>query len=73
MRLEGERVLKEGGQVALRVLCLQRMPAHQVPSQMVAVPNLPLTSNGKLDRSALSGDPVFVLKRLHLLLHACPP
>lgn len=73
VRLEGECVLKEGGLVALRVLCQQRMPAHQVPSQMVAVPNLPLTNNGKIDRSALSGEPVFVLKRRHVLLHACLP
>jgi len=55
VRLEGQRVLREGGQVALRVLCLQRMPAHQVP-HMVALSALPLTSNGKIDRAALSGE-----------------
>ena len=54
LSVEGERVLREGGETALRLLCLERMPLHQVPSCMVAVERLPLTSNGKVDRGVLS-------------------
>ncbi|HNP58696.1 MAG TPA: amino acid adenylation domain-containing protein [Gordonia sp. (in: high G+C Gram-positive bacteria)] len=31
----------------------QRLPRHMVPSQLIAVPDLPLTPTGKLDRDAL--------------------
>ncbi len=37
----------------LRAHCRQRLPAGLVPSAFVALPRLPLSANGKLDRSAL--------------------
>jgi phosphopantetheine binding protein/AMP-binding enzyme len=40
--------------VALRALCRESLPAAAVPARFVAVPALPLTVNGKLDRDALA-------------------
>jgi amino acid adenylation domain-containing protein len=39
---------------SLRALCRQRLPAAAVPARFVAVPAMPLTANGKLDRTALA-------------------
>ena len=39
---------------SLRFLCRQRVPAAAVPARFVAVPAMPLTANGKLDRAALA-------------------
>ncbi|AND15278.1 hypothetical protein A6122_0111 [Rathayibacter tritici] len=39
--------------VALRELCGRRLPAHMVPSTFTVLDGLPLTTNGKLDVTAL--------------------
>ena len=36
-RKEGGRLLEEGGECALRLLCMRCMPLHQIPTQMVAL------------------------------------
>ncbi|MEW1890327.1 amino acid adenylation domain-containing protein [Streptomyces sp. NBC_00523] len=41
------------GTADLRDWLRERLPAYMVPSVVVAVPVLPMTANGKLDRSAL--------------------
>ncbi len=45
----------DGG--ALREYAAGRLPAHLVPSSVVAVPVLPITANGKLDVAALPAVP----------------
>ncbi|GAB3261158.1 non-ribosomal peptide synthetase [Kineosporia babensis] len=37
----------------LAAYCAQRLPAYLIPADFVAVESIPLTANGKLDRSAL--------------------
>jgi amino acid adenylation domain-containing protein/non-ribosomal peptide synthase protein (TIGR01720 family) len=41
----------------LRAWLAARLPAHMIPSFFVALPALPLTANGKLDRQAIAGFP----------------
>ncbi|WP_433414390.1 amino acid adenylation domain-containing protein [Microtetraspora malaysiensis] len=47
--LAANRVLEELGRV---------LPEHAVPTELVSLPALPLTLNGKVDRAALRGRPV---------------
>ncbi|HSF43791.1 MAG TPA: non-ribosomal peptide synthase/polyketide synthase [Thermoanaerobaculia bacterium] len=49
-------VVPRGGEIAaeaLREALLQRLPQHMVPTLYVALPALPLTGSGKVDRKAL--------------------
>ena len=49
-------------QVKLRHFLSQRLPPYMIPASIVAVPDMPHTDNGKLDRQALAacdGGPVY--------------
>ncbi|QDQ15180.1 non-ribosomal peptide synthetase [Streptomyces spectabilis] len=55
-RLVGYVVLRDGGThvpMDLRAHLSERLTAHLLPAALVAVPELPVTRNGKLDRDAL--------------------
>jgi mycobactin peptide synthetase MbtF len=43
----------DGDPVALRTALTERLPLHMVPSRIVALPQLPVNANGKLDGHAL--------------------
>ncbi|MBZ4423374.1 condensation domain-containing protein, partial [Myxococcus sp. RHSTA-1-4] len=73
-RLVGYVVPRDGVQtdsVALRAALKETLPEYMVPSAVVVLPALPLTSNGKVDRKALpapglamsTGRPDFVAPR----------
>ncbi|CAN5445561.1 hypothetical protein BH10ACT10_BH10ACT10_02180 [soil metagenome] len=46
-------VVTDSGTGGLRAACVSTLPAHMVPDRYVAVPRLPMTASGKLDRLAL--------------------
>ncbi|MFJ7147247.1 amino acid adenylation domain-containing protein [Streptomyces sp. NPDC100445] len=50
-------VVGDGEPARLRAYLADRLPAHMVPDAYVAVPALPVTSIGKLDRAALPAPP----------------
>ncbi|WP_204003950.1 non-ribosomal peptide synthetase [Virgisporangium aurantiacum] len=52
-RLIGYVVRAGGAADDLRAVLAERLPAHLVPARIVTLDALPLTGNGKLDRSAL--------------------
>ena len=58
---EGETWLTAGGKAALLLHCRRTLPPHAVPTLLVTVPSLPLTTSGKVDRAALP-PPVSVLR-----------
>jgi amino acid adenylation domain-containing protein len=64
-RLVAYVVLYDGGThvpVDLRAHLSERLPAHLVPAALMALPELPVTRNGKLDRDALP-DPGHQVRR----------
>lgn len=48
--------LSPAAEAALRLLCRQRLPAHMVPSRILALDTLPLTTSGKINRRGLPSD-----------------
>lgn len=58
---EGESWLTAGGKAALLLHCRRTLPPHAVPTLLVTVPSLPLTTSGKVDRAGLP-PPLSVLR-----------
>jgi len=52
-RLVGYVVAQDADPAALRDALAAELPAHMVPADLVVLPELPLTANGKVDRAAL--------------------
>ncbi|OUD14132.1 hypothetical protein TPSD3_07295 [Thioflexithrix psekupsensis] len=56
VRLIAYYALKKGAvldELTLRHTLSQQLPAHEMPAMFIQLPELPLTSNGKVDRAAL--------------------
>ncbi|WP_151484726.1 non-ribosomal peptide synthetase, partial [Streptomyces albicerus] len=54
----------DAGRAELSEYLRERLPGYMVPSEVIALSKIPLTSNGKLDRRVLpSGDPDSVVSR----------
>jgi hypothetical protein len=48
-----EAAFAAGGQLVLALHCKQRLPAHEVPTQMIYMADWPLLASGKIDRKRL--------------------
>ena len=84
-RLVAYLVEKSGGRLpahaALRAFAAEKLPDYMLPAQFVALPSLPLTANGKLDRKALprpeeatgKADRKDAVRSYELMAEAAPP
>lgn len=53
-----DEAYRAGGEVALRLLCEQKLPEYAVPTQFVKMDAMPLTDSGKLSRRLLPDVPL---------------